>query len=106
LLACDKRYFWNNSILLPLQENDVDVIWYTPLIQGHIGYVVEPLGAHNVEVLLISRRQHLRTGTRLNVRGLDDEGQVANFVETEQIVKIGDIMYSFVTTRGSVPIFW
>ena len=25
-------------------------------------------------------------GTRFNARGLDDEGNVANFVETEQIV--------------------
>ena len=42
----------------------------------------------------------------MNVRGLDDDGQAANFVETEQILKMGDVVYSFVTTRGSVPIFW
>ncbi len=59
-----------------------------------------------MEVVLISRRQHLRTGTRMNVRGLDDDGNVANFVETEQILKIGQSIFSFVITRGSVPIFW
>ena len=48
----------------------------------------------------------MRTGTRLNVRGLDDDGNVGNFVETEQIVKIGDKVYSFVATRGTVPVFW
>lgn len=48
-----------------------------------MGNVLEPLGTHNIEVVLISRRQHLRTGTRLNVRGLDDEGNAANFCETE-----------------------
>jgi hypothetical protein len=51
--------------------------------------VQEEIGNKAVEVVLISRRQHLRTGTRMNVRGLDDDGNVANFVETEQILKIG-----------------
>jgi hypothetical protein len=32
---------------------------------------------------MISRRQHLRSGTRMNIRGIDDDGNVANFVETE-----------------------
>ena len=55
---------------------------------------------------MISRRQHLRSGTRMNIRGIDDDGNVANFVETEQIIKIGKLIFSFVITRGSVPIFW
>ena len=42
----------------------------------------------------------------MNVRGLDDDGNVANFCETEQILRIGELVYSFVTIRGSVPIFW
>ena len=40
------------------------------------------------------------------MRGLNDEGHVSNFCETEQIIKIADLLYSFVITRGSVPIFW
>ena len=42
----------------------------------------------------------------MNVRGLDDKGNAANFCETEQIVRVGSKLYSFVMTRGSVPIFW
>jgi len=91
---------------MEFKENNVSVLWYTPLIQGHVGYVSEPLGDQNVEIIIVSRREHLRTGTRLNVRGLDDDGNVGNFVETEQIVKIGDNIYSFVATRGTVPVFW
>ncbi len=34
---------------------------------------------------LISRLSCERAGTRFNVRGVDDEGHVANFVETEQV---------------------
>ncbi|CAG2246279.1 SAC1 [Mytilus edulis] len=56
--------------------------------------------------ILISRRCVLRVGTRFWVRGIDTEGQVANFVETEQIVEYEKVRCSYVQTRGSIPIFW
>lgn len=34
---------------------------------------------------LISRLTCLRAGTRFNARGIDDEGNAANFVETEEV---------------------
>ena len=40
------------------------------------------------------------------VRGVDDEGHVANFVETEQLVTLDKSCTSFVQIRGSVPLFW
>ena len=44
---------------------------------------------------------------RFNVRGLNDEGNVANFVETEQVLSIdGGAIASFVQVRGLVPVFW
>lgn len=47
-------------------------------------------------------------GTRYHVRGVDDTGQVANNIETEQICYIPNIgrASSFVQTRGSIPVFW
>ena len=42
----------------------------------------------------------------MNVRGIDDDGNVANFVETEQIMVINELQHSYIITRGSVPIFW
>lgn len=46
-------------------------------------------------------------------RGIDHEGNVANFVETEQIVYCPNksfddkpVFSSFVIIRGSVPLFW
>ncbi|WAR13607.1 SAC1-like protein [Mya arenaria] len=59
-----------------------------------------------VDYILISRRCVYRAGTRFNVRGLDNKGQVANFVETEQIVIHNDTSCSFVQTRGSIPLYW
>lgn len=45
-------------------------------------------------------------GTRYLARGLDDEGNVANFVETELLLCYRDQLYSFVQIRGSVPLYW
>lgn len=43
---------------------------------------------------------------RFNVRGTNDDGHVANFVETEQIIYLDNEVTSYVQTRGSVPLFW
>ena len=45
-------------------------------------------------------------GTRFFQRGADSQGDVANFVETEQLVEHDDTTTSFVQTRGSMPFFW
>ncbi len=63
----------------------------------------------------MSRRSRYRAGTRYFRRGIDREGHVANFVETEQVLLVdaadsnGDdasAQLSFVQIRGSVPVFW
>lgn len=43
------------------------------------------------------------------MRGVNDGGHVANFVETEQQIYIDtmdDIILSYVQTRGTIPLFW
>jgi hypothetical protein len=65
---------------------------------------------------LITRRSRHRPGTRYFSRGIDAQGHVSNFVETEQIVLYdgpstsrdisGEIKLSFVQTRGSIPVYW
>ena len=39
------------------------------------------------------------------MRGTNDEGHVANFVETEQVIYMDDEVASHVQVRGSVPLF-
>lgn len=79
--------------------------------------------------VLISRRSRYRAGTRYFTRGIDSQGHVANFNETEQIIFIdeegddnkisnarvgyggfaevaGTTRMSFVQIRGSVPVYW
>ena len=60
---------------------------------------------------LISRRSVKRAGLRYLRRGVDEEGNTANGVETEQILSDPDWtpssrLYSFVQIRGSIPIFF
>lgn len=46
---------------------------------------------------------------RFIVRGVNDGGHVANFVETEQLIYIDtmdDISLSYIQTRGTIPLFW
>jgi len=76
--------------------------------------------------VLITRRSRFRAGTRYFSRGIDENGNVSNFNETEQIIIIGESqisgigydrpntpsgkprldVLSYVQTRGSVPVFW
>lgn len=60
---------------------------------------------------LISRRSIKRAGLRYLRRGVDDEGNVANSVETEQILSPStwdskDKIFSFMQIRGSIPLFF
>lgn len=56
---------------------------------------------------LLSRQSSRRAGTRFNARGIDDDGNVANFVETETVFcSPGGMCFSYVQARGSVPVFW
>ena len=52
------------------------------------------------------RHTHLFSGTRYKRRGVDDQGHVANYVETEQILLYHHYALAFVLTRGSVPVYW
>ncbi|KAF2396403.1 SacI domain-containing protein, partial [Trichodelitschia bisporula] len=66
----------------------------------------------NFFLTLISRRSVKRPGLRYLRRGVDDEGNAANSVETEQILSslTSDSKdaktYSFVQYRGSIPLFF
>ena len=56
---------------------------------------------------LISRLSCRRAGTRFNARGVDDDGNVANFVETETVFWCPPgVHFSYAQVRGSIPIFW
>ncbi|KAJ9103285.1 hypothetical protein QFC21_002708 [Naganishia friedmannii] len=63
-----------------------------------------------VDIAVISRRSKDRAGLRFQRRGIDEEGNVANFVETEMMVRVKVegkwSIFSFTQLRGSIPLFW
>lgn len=43
---------------------------------------------------------------RYKRRGIDADGECANYVETEQILSFGEHQMAFTQVRGSVPVYW
>ncbi|KAE8371217.1 SacI homology domain-containing protein [Aspergillus bertholletiae] len=79
----------------------------TLTIPASISILPQLRTSHPSTLTIISRQSSRRAGTRFNSRGIDDDGHVANFVETETIFWIPpNITFSYVQVRGSVPIFW
>lgn len=106
----DERLMWNAHLLSDFTESGLAEAsaWVTPMINGFVGYRPHiSFGGSSADLLLISRRSRHRQGTRFNRRGIDTEGDVANFVETEQILMHDDgRVSSSVQVRGSIPVYW
>nr|XP_023396669.1 phosphatidylinositide phosphatase SAC2-like [Loxodonta africana] len=129
----DDRFFWNKYMIQDLTEIGVPDVnfWIIPIIQGFVQ--IEELAVSYNEasddeksspetppqestcvddvyprflVALISRRSRHRAGMRYKRRGVDQNGNVANYVETEQLIHVHNHTLSFIQTRGSVPVFW
>jgi hypothetical protein len=115
----DERFLWNKflvSSLLGFREGlteagrrTFDSQGFVVLaVQGFVGIFDLQLnpGPTPATLALISRLGCKRAGTRFNTRGIDDDGHVANFVETELVLRTPASVYSHVQIRGSIPLFW
>ncbi|KAL4234585.1 Phosphatidylinositide phosphatase SAC1 [Mactra antiquata] len=102
----DMRFVWNGHVLKELSQQAELSRYCLPVMHGFMSIKSCTINNKPVEYILISRRCVYRAGTRFNVRGVDMEGQVANFVETEQIIQYDGRSCSFVQTRGSIPLYW
>lgn len=99
----DGRFFWNRYLLKDLTQ-DALARWIVPTVMGFFrsGSMLDG----RAQFALISRRNTKRAGTRYFMRGIDNQGNVANNVETEQIVWTSGAVASHVQIRGSIPLFW
>ncbi|XP_028034251.1 synaptojanin-1 [Bombyx mandarina] len=103
----DNRFFWNRTLYIHLIRYGIDCDeWLTRAMCGSVEIRTIYVGHRQARAVLVSRLSCERAGTRFNVRGCNDDGNVANFVETEQAVYIDDSVASYIQTRGSVPLFW
>ena len=100
----DNEYYWNYQMY---KLYNVPNKWRTIWIQGYFNIKVQYLTKDiQIHLGILSRRQWKRGGTRMNARGIDDEGYVGNFVETESFMILHKVLYTFTQIRGSVPLFW
>jgi hypothetical protein len=143
----DDRFFWNRFVQTDLidfrtgggatgglrghQQPGADP-YILPVMFGMLRITPAQVKSTSFSFALITRRSRFRGGTRYFSRGIDDQGHVSNFNETEQIVILNDAsgqptgyaggpglpngkpggptaetqILSYVQTRGSVPVYW
>ncbi|KAI0308011.1 SacI homology domain-containing protein [Multifurca ochricompacta] len=116
----DDRFFWNKflqsrfiDISISDLKNDLSP-YILPAINGTFDTRTAIVNGRKLQLCLISRRSRFRAGTRYFRRGIDHDGHVANFNETEQVATVPSqsdpneaaTTLSFVQIRGSVPVFW
>lgn len=114
----DPSFMWNQFMIKGLNqfrdslsfEDQTKIAgegFATTLIRGFASST--PIQLDNLSGILtvISRQSWLRAGTRYNSRGIDDNGNVANFVESETVLWLKNgVQFGFLQLRGSVPLFW
>ncbi|KAJ3576644.1 hypothetical protein NP233_g298 [Leucocoprinus birnbaumii] len=113
----DKQFWWNEW----MSKHFIDAglhSYILPIMQGYFqtASFVAPseLGEDgeecHVDYTIISRRSRDRAGLRYQRRGVDEEAHVANFVETETIMRVErdgkENIFSYIQIRGSIPLFW
>ncbi|KAI5078217.1 hypothetical protein GOP47_0005888 [Adiantum capillus-veneris] len=105
----EEMFVWNAFLTSPFREQVSNSQWLVALVHGFFKQM--KLFEGGTTVTLIARRSRHFAGTRYLKRGVNEKGQVANEVETEQIVqeelegKLGQTS-SVVQHRGSIPLFW
>ncbi|CAO1341880.1 unnamed protein product [Diamesa tonsa] len=101
-----KKFIWNEYLLKPMENKVLHKDWMLEVIHGFINQSSISIFGLPIYVCLIARRSTKFAGTRFLKRGANLAGDVANEVETEQIVSDGTKMCSFVQIRGSIPSHW
>lgn len=75
-------------------------------IEGFVRLQPTTVNGRRLSFGIVSRRATGRVGTRHFSRGVDDAGNVSNYVETEQLVFSGQAVGAHVQVRGSIPVYW
>ncbi|XP_028034235.1 polyphosphoinositide phosphatase isoform X1 [Bombyx mandarina] len=106
------RFVWNSHLLSPVHSH-LHPDWILYIVHGFIEQSNLNIFGRAVYLTLIARRSNRYAGTRFLKRGANMHGDVANEVETEQIVHDSMVssfaagrFSSFVQMRGSIPSYW
>ena len=98
------HFIWNANIIRQLAQRGVSDNWMDKVVQGFFGMFQCPNS--DSTYALISRRSSEMGGTRFISRGINEDGYVSNYVETEQVLIKGQHIATYIQIRGSVPLFW
>lgn len=79
----ESHFLWNHHLIKEFYRCLVKKKWVMPVIYGNISQFNFRGGTKNCTFLLISRRSRRFAGTRYLKRGINEHGNVANFVEVE-----------------------
>ncbi|TDH67750.1 hypothetical protein CCR75_005313 [Bremia lactucae] len=103
----EEDFFWNKPVMAKFIELELGD-WIVPVISGFVKVIKKcAVNGQRYDILFFTRRSWRRVGTRFNVRGVDKDGCVANFAETEMLlIKPSRAMCSYVQVRGSIPLYW
>lgn len=113
-----KRYQWNHFMNAELIEFRNRLTHHEQIHFDRSGFLVTMIRGYaqtvNTKVkegedallTLISKQACTRKGPIFGDWGCDDDGSVANFVETEVVIYSKNYCMSYVLTRGNVPIYW
>lgn len=90
-LTYNDRFIWNTHILQPLLKATNNSGLIITIINGSVAQKNIELENRIISLVIISRRSRFYAGPRYLKRGLNFLGDVANEVETEQILFEGNI---------------
>ena len=82
----DDRFMWNHFLLREFSDQTRDENMILPIIHGYVGQKNIELEENLLNLLIISRRSRFQAGTRYFRRGINENGDVSNEIETEQIL--------------------
>ncbi|CAL5037301.1 unnamed protein product [Urochloa decumbens] len=106
----DTMFVWNEFLTRGIRNILKTTLWTVALVYGFFKQDKLAICGKDIMLTLIARRSRHYAGTRYLKRGVNDEGRVANDVETEQIVYEDMLgprqISSVVQNRGSIPLFW
>ncbi|XP_052183932.1 phosphoinositide phosphatase SAC4-like isoform X2 [Diospyros lotus] len=108
----ETMFVWNEFLTREIRNILHNTLWTVALVYGFFKQATLSICGRVFKLTLIARRSRYYAGTRYLRRGVNENGKVANDVETEQIVS-EDVpegcltqISSVVQNRGSIPLFW
>jgi hypothetical protein len=106
------HFCWNYNMAGKLDINGMEN-FVAPVINGFFSLRTIGDYLHEFNYVLIARKDSRRSGMRFLVRGCDNNGYVANFVETEEAIIVTNKkainkieILSYLQIRGSIPLLW